>query len=278
MASRSLTSSAGLVSTSPLTTTRPASIHSSASRREHKPARAITLAMRSCCTLAGFGVSGSKFFCGRVARFDASRMESRPRPSRPNVLPPVLCPSSRRERKPPPSSRRFSRGASPASHGFKSPVSRPSAKSRRGGRLPKSFFGPNARPSPVKRRSPRSSLRRLSARGPRPSPRFSKRSPPLSPRVSNHSLRPSPPSAERRGRPLKPSRSCAGPLPNPLPGPLPRGLNPPSPREDRPSERGPPRPVPPVLRPWPPSLLLRVMLGLLSVSRVEGEGSAGQAW
>ena len=44
---RALTLKAGLVSTSPLTLTRPAAIQASASRREHSPARAITLAMRS---------------------------------------------------------------------------------------------------------------------------------------------------------------------------------------------------------------------------------------
>ena len=38
--------SAGLSRTLPLTVTRPAAIHVSASRREHRPARAITLAMR----------------------------------------------------------------------------------------------------------------------------------------------------------------------------------------------------------------------------------------
>ena len=38
---------AALVMTTPFTSTRPAAIHSSASRREHRPTRAMTLAMRS---------------------------------------------------------------------------------------------------------------------------------------------------------------------------------------------------------------------------------------
>jgi len=41
-----VTLSAGEVIFAPLTATRPASIHVSASRREASPARAITLAMR----------------------------------------------------------------------------------------------------------------------------------------------------------------------------------------------------------------------------------------
>ena len=45
--SSSVTFSAAEARTLPFTRTRPAAIHSSASRREHSPARAITLAMRS---------------------------------------------------------------------------------------------------------------------------------------------------------------------------------------------------------------------------------------
>jgi len=40
------TATAGLVSTSPSTATRPSSIQRSASRREHRPARAMILAIR----------------------------------------------------------------------------------------------------------------------------------------------------------------------------------------------------------------------------------------
>ena len=47
MRSRAVTLSAGERITVPLTATRPATIHASASRREASPARAITLAMRS---------------------------------------------------------------------------------------------------------------------------------------------------------------------------------------------------------------------------------------
>ena len=42
-----VTVTAGLVKISPSTATRPASIQRSASRREHRPARAMTLAIRS---------------------------------------------------------------------------------------------------------------------------------------------------------------------------------------------------------------------------------------
>src|SRR5450830_1676848 len=47
MRSDGVTLSAGEEITAPLTATRPAAIHASASRREASPARAITLAMRS---------------------------------------------------------------------------------------------------------------------------------------------------------------------------------------------------------------------------------------
>src|ERR1700724_953738 len=47
MRSRAVTFTAGDETVLPLMATRPAAIHSSASRREHRPARAITLAMRS---------------------------------------------------------------------------------------------------------------------------------------------------------------------------------------------------------------------------------------
>src|ERR1700722_244748 len=47
MRSRAVTLTAGEAIVCPLTATRPAAIQSSASRREHRPARAITLAMRS---------------------------------------------------------------------------------------------------------------------------------------------------------------------------------------------------------------------------------------
>src|SRR6516164_9632749 len=47
MRSHSVTLSAAELIGAPLTATRPAAIHSSASRREASPARAITLAMRS---------------------------------------------------------------------------------------------------------------------------------------------------------------------------------------------------------------------------------------
>ena len=47
MASLAVTSSAGELMTRPLTVTRPCVIHSSASRREARPARDTTLAMRS---------------------------------------------------------------------------------------------------------------------------------------------------------------------------------------------------------------------------------------
>ena len=47
MRSEAVTLSAGEEITLPLTATRPAAIQASASRREARPARAITLAMRS---------------------------------------------------------------------------------------------------------------------------------------------------------------------------------------------------------------------------------------
>jgi len=47
MRSSGVTLRAGEAMTSPLTATRPAAIHASACRREHSPARAIALAMRS---------------------------------------------------------------------------------------------------------------------------------------------------------------------------------------------------------------------------------------
>src|SRR5580704_4645755 len=47
MRSRSVTLRAGEAIGAPLTATRPAAIQASASRREARPARAITLAMRS---------------------------------------------------------------------------------------------------------------------------------------------------------------------------------------------------------------------------------------
>jgi len=48
MVSLGPTTQAGVVNFSPFTMTRPASIQRSASRLEHNPARAMTLAMRSC--------------------------------------------------------------------------------------------------------------------------------------------------------------------------------------------------------------------------------------
>jgi len=45
--SRAAMTTAGVVSTLPLTATRPSVIHFSASRREHSPARAMTFATRS---------------------------------------------------------------------------------------------------------------------------------------------------------------------------------------------------------------------------------------
>ncbi len=51
-----VTVTAGLVSTSPFTATRPSAIHSSISRREARPARATTLATRSA---SFFGAAGS---------------------------------------------------------------------------------------------------------------------------------------------------------------------------------------------------------------------------
>jgi hypothetical protein len=47
MRSELVTLHAGEAITAPLTATRPAAIHVSAARREHSPARAMTLAMRS---------------------------------------------------------------------------------------------------------------------------------------------------------------------------------------------------------------------------------------
>src|SRR5271166_4747519 len=47
MSLEAVTITAGLVSTAPSSLTRPSAIQRSASRREHNPARAITLAMRS---------------------------------------------------------------------------------------------------------------------------------------------------------------------------------------------------------------------------------------
>jgi hypothetical protein len=56
-----LTLRAGDVIFWPLTDTRPASIHASASRREASPARAMTLAMRSDALGAGNGMSAAGF-------------------------------------------------------------------------------------------------------------------------------------------------------------------------------------------------------------------------
>ena len=54
-----LTSKAGVFSTLPLTLTRPSPIQRSASRREHRPARAIALAMRRGPPSAAVGRGGS---------------------------------------------------------------------------------------------------------------------------------------------------------------------------------------------------------------------------
>src|ERR1700731_914819 len=64
-----VTVTAGLVSTVPSTATRPSATQRSASRREHSPARAITLAIRSgamrseatlcCLSMAGCVIYGS---------------------------------------------------------------------------------------------------------------------------------------------------------------------------------------------------------------------------
>jgi hypothetical protein len=57
-----LTLTAGDLMVPPLTTTRPAAIQSSACRREHRPARAITLAMR---VVSPFPESGGSHPRGR---------------------------------------------------------------------------------------------------------------------------------------------------------------------------------------------------------------------
>jgi hypothetical protein len=70
--SASVTLTAGLVSTLPLTATRPCAIQSSASRREQTPARAIALEMRSpskaLVLSTGFGAAAgfAGFLAGRA--------------------------------------------------------------------------------------------------------------------------------------------------------------------------------------------------------------------
>src|SRR5690606_20136668 len=60
--SRSVTLKAGVSTFLPLTTTRPSVIHTSASRREHSPERAMTLARRS--PVSGWG--GAESLIGRT--------------------------------------------------------------------------------------------------------------------------------------------------------------------------------------------------------------------
>src|SRR5690348_12840326 len=60
----SVSDSAGLVSTLPSTETRPSAISFSASRREHRPARASSLAMRSPFAGAAASVMGSALGSG----------------------------------------------------------------------------------------------------------------------------------------------------------------------------------------------------------------------
>src|SRR6185437_7281548 len=57
MSCASVTSSAGLISTLPSTETRPSAIQRSASRREHRPARARRLAMRSPLLVAASAIT-----------------------------------------------------------------------------------------------------------------------------------------------------------------------------------------------------------------------------
>ena len=78
-----VTFSAGDVILLPLTDTRPASIQASASRREARPARAITLAMRSAALAGGSGTS--------TAGFGSVVLSRLPRKGRPRWWPAGLC-------------------------------------------------------------------------------------------------------------------------------------------------------------------------------------------
>ena len=69
MRSDGFTLSAGELMVAPLTETRPAAIHASASRREASPARAITLAMRSAPLGGGASCSASGRGSDVLSRF-----------------------------------------------------------------------------------------------------------------------------------------------------------------------------------------------------------------
>ena len=77
MTSLAVTSSAGELMTRPLTVTRPCVIHSSASRREARPARATTLAMRSPDFFSRGGRGGALVEIGLALAIGAAAAERR---------------------------------------------------------------------------------------------------------------------------------------------------------------------------------------------------------